>query len=313
MTIDDVLDRFERIGEDVFSGKAVNLEIGEHQTRNVGIGYEIKDVEQWRRGDPFGSINWRLSLATWPKKIYKTTKIETKEVPTIMLVDFSPSMTLRFGEESVKLQLMMDLIGLFSSTASYFRDPFGIIGVAEGLEFFIKPKFGRSHVLDAVEIILEKVDEYRDKIKSCKLPISNPTDLNEGLEVVVERSRRQSVVVVVSDFVDLIYGQKILDADILSALTARHQGNVLFLMLEDENEFLWQGGSGTIMTKDIETGRLGEVKTNKASAIRADLKVRQEIFCKKLEEVGIDSLIISSDNYLDKLADFVANRKIAFN
>ena len=118
---------------------------------------------------------------------------------------------------------------------------------------------------------------------------------------------------VVSDFVDLIYGQKILDADILSALTARHQGNVLFLMLEDENEFLWQGGSGSIMTKDIETGRLGEVKTNKASAIRADLKVRQEIFCKKLEEVGIDSLIISSDNYLDKLADFVANRKIAFN
>ena len=311
MTIDDVLDRFERIRAEIFSGKAVNLEIGEHGTRYVGVGYEIKDVEEWRRGDSFSSINWRLSLATWPKKIYKITKIETKEVPTIMLVDFSLSMTLRFSEESGKLQLLMDLIGAFSSTASYFRDPFGIVGVADGLEFFLKPKFGRGHVLDAVEMILDKVAEYRAKIESRRLPISHPTDLNEGLEVIVERSRRQSVVVVVSDFVDVIYGQKALDPETLSVLAARHQGNVIFLIIEDENEFSWQGGSGTIMTRNIETGQLKEVKASHAGLIRAEHTQKQRAFQKYLEGLGIDSLVLSSDNWFDRLADFTASRQIS--
>ncbi len=309
MTIDDVLDRFERIREDIFSGKAVNVGIGEHSTRYIGIGYEIKDVEKWRRGDSFSSINWRLSLATWPKKIYKTTKVETKEVPTVMLVDFSPSMMLRFSEESVKLQLLMDLIGSFSSTASYFRDQLGIVGVADGLEFFIKPKFGCSHVLDAVEMILEKVDEYRDKIKNRRLPTSHHADLNEGLEVILERSRRQSVIVVISDFVDAIYGQKALDSDIISALTARHQGNVIFLILEDENEFFWQGGSGTIMTRNIKTGQLKEIKASHAALIRSEHAEKQQVFQKYLEDQGIDSLVLSSNDWFDKLADFAASRQ----
>ncbi len=309
MTIDDVIERFERIREEIFSGKAFNLEIGEHSTRYTGIGYEIKDVEEWRRGDPFSSINWRLSLATWPNKIYKTTKIEPKEVPMLMLVDFSPSMTLRFSQESRKLQLMMDLIGSFSSTAAYFRDPFGMAGVADGLEFFFRPKFGRGHVLDAVELILEKVEEYREKIKKGRLPFSGSTDLNEGLEVIVERSRRQSVVIVVSDFTDAVYGQKALDADLLSALVARHQENVIFLITEDENEFSWSSGSGTIMTKDIETGRLGEVKASQALAIRADFKMKQASFRKQLEDIGIDSTVVSAEDYLPQLSDFIANRR----
>ena len=113
---------------------------------------------------------------------------------------------------------------------------------------------------------------------------------------------------VVSDFMDVLYGRQKLDEDLLASLVSRYKENVIFVAIDDFYELSQIGGVGTIMTRNIETGRLKEVKASHAARIRAEHAEKQLAFQKHLESVGIDSLALSSNNWFDKLADFAASR-----
>jgi uncharacterized protein (DUF58 family) len=125
MEVDDVLGQLEAIKKDVFSGKAANSTLGRHSTRLVGRGYRMKKIAVWKRGEPFRSINWKLTLQTWPKKIYKIEKIETKEVPTVLVVDLSPSTLVRFSGQESKFLSMLRMMATLAFTSVYFNDPPG--------------------------------------------------------------------------------------------------------------------------------------------------------------------------------------------
>ncbi len=313
MEVENVMAELERLKEDLFSGKAINFMVGRHKTRLIGRGYRIKKINSWKRGDPFRSIDWKLSLRTWPDEIYKLEKTEPKEVPICLVLDSSPSTLIRFADEESKFLLTMRLMAVLGYAGLYFGDPVAISSFGQVVNFFLPFRYGRSQIFNAVQMMVDGANDFYEAIEKQKLWNNPGPDINESLAMVLARIKRQSVVFVISDLMDVMYGQKILDIDILSALIGRHKRNVIFLITEDQNEFSWQNSSGTIMTKDIETGRLGEVKANQASAIRADLKIRQASFQKQLEDIGIDSLVISSDDYLSKLVEFVTSRKTVFN
>lgn len=334
MEIDDVITDLYKLKEDIFSDKARNFNIGRHRSRIVGSGYRIKKISRWKRGDPFHLIDWQMTLRTWPHEIYKIETLETKEVPIFLVMDSSPSMLVRFKDEDSKFVLALRIMATLGFTGMYFNDPVGIASFGLATELFMLPKYGKRRIINAVEVLLDNANDFYQSLrlgvisdrpteflgrpvneqKQGNTDTSRPNmetasrGINECLAEVLGRVRRQSVVVVISDFLDVLYRGVKLDEDMLSGLVVRHKDNVIFLMLNDEEELSWAGGIGTLMTRNIETGRLKEIKASHATKIREEHTKKQLEFQKYLEDGGIDSLVLSSNSWFDKLADFAANR-----
>src|SRR3989344_5100477 len=191
-------------------------------------------------------------------------------------------------------------------------DPFHLIDWQMTLrtrapEIFMSPKYGKRRIFNAVEALLDGANDFYSQRTTAKAV--GLFGVNECLTEVLGRIRRQAVVVVISDFLDVLYRGATLDEDILSGLVARHKDNVVFMLLDDKEELSWTGGIGTVMTRNIETGQLKEVKASHAALIRAEHTEKQITFQKYLESRGIDSLVLSSIDWFDKLADFAASRK----
>jgi len=307
MEVDDVINDLYKLKAEVFSGKARNFTIGRHRSRIIGSGYRIKKISRWKRGDPFHLIDWQMTLRTWPHEIFKIETIETKEVPIFLVIDSSPSMLVRFKEEDSKFVLGLKVVATLGFMGMYFNDPVGIASFGLAAEIFMSPKYGKRRIFNAVEALLDGANDFYSQRTTAKAV--GLFGVNECLTEVLGRIRRQAVVVVISDFLDVLYRGATLDEDILSGLVARHKDNVVFMLLDDKEELSWTGGIGTVMTRNIETGQLKEVKASHAALIRAEHTEKQITFQKYLESRGIDSLVLSSIDWFDKLADFAASRK----
>src|SRR3989344_2052700 len=207
MEVDDVINDLYKLKAEVFSGKARNFTIGRHRSRIIGSGYRIKKISRWKRGDPFHLIDWQMTLRTWPDEIYKIETIETKEVPIFLAVDSSPSMLVRFKDEDSKLSLALKVMATLGFSGSYFSDPVGIASFGLADDFFMLPKYGKRRILNAAEILLEGAsDFYRALSKGGDhYQDTAPRDMNGCLAEVLGRVRRQSVVVVISAFMDVLY------------------------------------------------------------------------------------------------------------
>ena len=315
MEIDSVISDLYKLKKGVFSGRTRNTILGRHRSRIIGRGYRIKKISRWRRGDPFHLIDWFTTLRRhtnpkmWPNEIYKTETIEAKEVPVFLVVDTSPSMLVRFKDDDSKFILALKAMATLGFTGMYFGDPVGIASFGQPDDIFMLPKYGKRRIITVAEVLLEGADNFYKTLRKGKLRQIVPSaDINECLAEVLSRVKRQSLVVVISDFVDVLYGNVKLDEDILSGLVARHQKNVVFLMVDDAEELSWSSGIGTVMTKNTETGRLCEVRASHAEQIRAEHAQKQFEFQKYLEDHGIDSLVLSSNNWHDRLSEFATGR-----
>lgn len=225
-------------------------------------------------------------------------------------------MLVRFAGQECKFRLMLRLAVTLGFSSIHNRDPICMTSFGNPSTFFLPPRYGKGNLFLAVEILVDAAAAFYKEMGRNKTPPKSyisAVDLNECLAVILARVRKQAVVVVVSDFMDMIYGRTGIDEELLSALVARHKDNVVFLILDDENELSWTGGIGTVMTRNIETGQLKEVKASHAARIRAEHTEKQLVFQKHLEGLGIDSLVLSSNNWFDRLADFAASRNIDFH
>lgn len=310
----DILSELHELSDGLEQGKVKNLALGQRKSGIVGDGREKYDISEWEPGDPFNSIDWPLTLLYWPEKIFKVNRIETKELPLVLALDATPSMLVRFAGEESKFRLMLRLAVTLSFLSIHERDKICLTSFGNPSAFFLPPRYGKGNLFLAAEILLDDAAVFYKEMgrrKNPSKPYTSAVDLHECLADILARVRKQAVVVVVSDFADVIYGRTRIDEELLSALVARHKDNVVFLMLDDEEELSWTGGVGTVMTRNIETGRLKEVKASNAALIRAEHTEKQLAFQKHLESRGIDSLALSSNNWFDKLADFAASRQIS--
>lgn len=315
MEVDDVIAELYRLKEEIFSGKARNFAMGRHRSRISGRGYRVKKISRWKKGEPFHSIDWKTTLKTWPREIYKIETAETKEVPIFFIIDTSPSMMVRYKDEDSKLVLALRTMATLGFTTVYFNEPVGVASFGLAADFLLVPRHGKRRILNAVEILMDGANNFYKSLQDSGQfsASSGGSDINKCLSEVLSRIRRQSVVAVISDFTDILYERAELDEDVLSGLVARHKRNVVFIILDDANELSWTGGIGTIMTGNIETGRLKEIKSGHAALIRAEYAQKQATFQKYLENQGIDSLVLSSNNWFDALADFAASRHSDFH
>lgn len=310
-----ILSELYELSEGIAQGKIKNLALGGRPSGIIGDGRERYDISEWEPGDPFDSIDWCLTLIHWPEKIFKVNRIETKVLPLVVAMDATPSILVRFDGDESKFRLMLRLAGTLGFSSIHERDPICMTSFGNPSAFFLPPRYGKGNLFLAAELLVEDADAFYKGMgrgKNAPRSYSSAVDVNECLADILARVRMQSVLVVISDFTDALYGRVKLDEDVLSGLVARHKENVIFIILDDENEFGWSGGYGTIMTRNIETGARQEIEASHAQTIRTEHAQKQVLFQKYLEDQDIDSLVISSNNWQDKLSEFAAIRQASF-
>ncbi len=317
MQVEQILSELEEVKQEIFRRKVKNFQIAEHPSRFKGSGFEIHTTNQWRLGEPMTNIDWNLSLRTWPKEIYKTDRVETKNAPTILVADISPSVFVEIDRQANRFKLLLHLVGALGLAANYFHDPVGILAFSEGVEFYLRPKPGRGQIFYGAGLLLEKAEEFdcfvrlghRFKDRYPSAGGRQGGGINSALEMLAGTlRRRQCSIVLLSDFTDAINGESEIDFKIIETLSSVHNWNVVAIFLDDPLEFDWKNSWGIVSVRNSETGRIERIKASQARQIKEKFCQEREVLRRRFGQVGVDSTVLSFGDHFNQLAQFLSQR-----
>ena len=302
MEIEQVFARFRNIKHGIKAKKkSTSIHYGEHRSGFRGSGYDILGVEEWRPGQPLKDIAWTISLRSFPRKLFKIERMEPKELRTILVVDLSYSTLFKISQESNKALLLLDLIGNIGLTRANLRDPVGLLGYSDQIELFLKPKLGTTHVFYMAQQIFDKLALER------QYPTRRRADFVVPLAFMASRLKMRHSVIVISDFVDLLNDVDTVDYKRLRMLAAKH--DMIFLLLDDPDEFRVKSRLGYIRTSDMETGKQTVISARRAGTIRRKIGESQDQLQYLLKNrCGIDSVVLTPDNHVEALPKFLIAR-----
>ncbi len=313
MELEQALGELEKVEEEIFRGKVINFRIAEHRSPFRGAGYDIHSIRKWVPGEPMNTIDYQLSLPTWPKTIVQVPRIETKSSPVILIADISPSAFVSIGEEASKFRLLVHIIGALGLAADHLKDPVGVLAITDQIEFYLRPKLGRNQIFYGLRLLLEKAEEFekekkRDTTKRSASP-NQDSGINTALSFFAERFKRQAALVMVSDFTDFISGRVEMNFELVEMLSAKHNRNVIAVFLDEPQEFSWTSRWGLVRIRDIETGKSQTIRASRAAKIRQEFCERRETLRQKLQDCGVDSAVLSYGDHFNELAQFLSERK----
>jgi uncharacterized protein (DUF58 family) len=266
---------------------------GEHRSAFHGSGYDITGVERWRSGQPLKDVAWRLSLRTYPERLFKIERMEQKQLPLLLAVDLSHSMLFEISQDSNKALLLLDLIGGLGLTRARLHDPVGMVAFSDRIELFLKPKLGTSQVFRMAHEIFDKLQFARE------YPSSRPADLSVALRFLAARLKMRHSIVIISDLLDLMADHESFDFQLMRRLASKH--DVTVLVLDDPEEFNVPGRFGFLRIANMESGRQTVIPVRKTRAIRRDIEASIAAIraCLK-RECGVDSVVLTpaQDNVL---------------
>lgn len=302
--ITDVVSRFRDIKNGIpFRKKATSIIFGEHRSPYKEAGYEMTEVTFWEKGDSLRDVDWGMSFPTFPDEIYIIKRIEEKEIPIILGIDISTSMLYRVEEGSNKGKLMLELMGILGFTATRVQDPIGLACFSDDIEFYLRPRARSKFVYYMAARIFEKLEWNR------KRPRIRRTNLNKFIQFVAERFSARRAIIVISDFVDVINRSSELNYKLLQRLAVKH--DLMFLILDDPQEFALKHRWGSLRTRDIESGKIEIIPLRKMKKIRERIEEGQRELIDKLQKINIDAEVFTYGNHFEDLNKFFEKRRRA--
>lgn len=268
---------------DVFSG--------EYSSVFKGRGIEFAEVREYQPGDDVRTIDWNVTARRGTPYVKRFA--EERELTVVLAVDGSAST--RFGTHGqLKRERAAEVAAVLGLAASRNNDRAGALLFAEGVESYIPPRKGKTHVLRLVRDILS-FD-----------PPARGTDLAGAVEFLARVLHRRSVIFLLSDFFDEGWERP------LRALAVRH--DVVALTLEDRRDRelpdvglveVVEPESGARRWLDTGSGRVREAYA--ATYARASA-ARQAAF----QRAGIDAVTIDTlDDWVEPLRRFFEARERA--
>jgi uncharacterized protein (DUF58 family) len=203
---------------------------GKYQSAFRGLGLEVEEVREYRRGDDVRTIDWNVTARTG--KLHVKRFREERDITVLLLIDLSTST--RFGSGVMTVHdLIAEVSSLFALAAAR-RDRVGAIVFDDSLRRLIPPRLGWRHGLRVVREVLGAV------------PAGRGSALADALRAAGRMLRRRGVVVVVVDRACEVPRRELL------ALAARHE--VVIVRVSDP---LQRRGlaAGSMPVVDAETGR----------------------------------------------------------
>jgi uncharacterized protein (DUF58 family) len=247
MEVEAVFARFRAIKHGIrIPRKSTSTWYGEHRSAFHGSGYDIAGIDRWRPGQPLKDVAWRLSLRSYPDKLFKIERTELKQLPTLLVVDLSHSTLFEISRESNKALLLLDVIGVIGLTRARLHDPVGLLAFSDRIEAFVKPKLGSGQIFQIAHEIFDRLELARTA------SVRRGADFSVALRFLAARLRTRHSIVLISDLADIVGDPDSVDSRLLSRLASKH--DVTLLVLDDPDEFSLRGRVGFVRTSNMETG-----------------------------------------------------------
>ena len=266
---------------------------GEYHTVFKGRGMEFSEVREYVPGDDIRLIDWNVSARTGSPfvKIFS----EERELSMMLVVDMSRSGT--FGTSyRMKDEVAIEICALLAFSAMKNNDKVGLLIFTDKVEKFLPPRKGRQHVLRVLREIV-----YHE-------PENTGTNMKSALEYLLRVIRRNSVVFILSDFMDDGYQKS------LRVLSSKH--DVIAIKVTDKLE-MELPDAGLISLVDAETGENVVIDTsdkkirNSYSALR---KAQQEGLERMFKKINLDHITIKTgESYVEPLYKFFRVRAKRFH
>lgn len=211
--------------------KVADVFAGEYRSVFKGRGMEFQEVREYVPGDEIRSIDWNVTARMGHPFVKVFT--EERELTMMILLDISASHL--FGSRAqLKKDLAAELAAVLAFAAIQNRDRVGLVLFTDGVEKYVAPRKGVSHVLRVVREAL-----YFQ-------PARRGTRLAPALDFLNHIAPRRTLSFLLSDF------RTDEDLERLLAVTARRH-DLVALILEDEREGIWHP-AGLVHWRDAETG-----------------------------------------------------------
>jgi len=262
--------------------------LGAYDSVFRGHGIEFSEVRAYQSGDPFSSIDWKVTARMG--KPYVKRFVEEREITVLLVVDLSSSAS--FGtRQRLKRELAFEVAGVLALAAARNNDRVGLLLFTDKVERFVPPLRGRGRVL----CLLYDLLRFR--------PEGKGTDLPQALDAANRYLKVRSLIFVISDF------QGTGPQRALRAASGRH--DVVAIEIHDPAEFELPR-SGLIEVEDPETGvreiaDLADDVTRRR--LRSLAEAEHERTVRAIRGAGIDRVELRTDQpYAAELAAFFGAR-----
>jgi uncharacterized protein (DUF58 family) len=217
------------------------------RSRLRGRGMDFDEVREYTPGDDVRAIDWNATARAGGRPFVKKFR-EERQLNVVFVVDMSASGDLGAGT-STKREQAVEIACLLALSAIRNDHRISLALFADHVELFVPPARGRAHALRIVRDLLTFE------------PAGRGTNLTGALRLVRERTRRRSVVIVLSDL--LFGGATEAVRQELRALASRH--DVVLVRTGDELDRTLPD-VGLVTLEDAETGEVLEVDTGSREA-----------------------------------------------
>lgn len=210
---------------------------GEYHSSFKGRGMTFSEVRQYQYGDDVRAIDWNVT-ARYNEPYVKVFE-EERELTMMLMVDVSGSEF--FGTtEQFKRDTITEIAATLAFSAIQNNDKVGLLLFSDGIELYIPPKKGKSHVLR----IIRELIEFQPK--------STNTSVNEALKFLSSVMKKKAIVFMLSDFMDEHYNHT------LKIVGRKH--DVTGIRIYDKHDVSIPN-LGLVPMLDSETGKVTMVNT----------------------------------------------------
>lgn len=253
---------------------ANDLFAGQYESAYKGRGMEFAEVREYQIGDDIRTIDWNVS-ARFGHPFVKVFH-EERELTVILVVDLSGSH--RFGTRGrFKRELLAEVAGMLAFLAIRTNDKVGAILFSSGVEKYIPPKKGASHVWRLIkEIFTYEPQDLR-------------TDIGGVLTYLNRVARRHAIVFLISDCLDEGFEMPL-------KLTAKKHDLTVIQVTDPAEEAIPVVGIAAL--KDPETGEIALIDTGSRrlrEAWRTWRAERRAHLSELLKRAGVDHVVLQTN------------------
>ncbi len=267
---------FKKIQRFHFTTKrlANDLFAGQYESAFKGRGMEFAEVREYQIGDDIRTIDWNVS-ARFGRPFVKVFH-EERELTVILILDLSGSHL--FGTRGkFKRELLAEVAGMLAFLAIRTNDKVGAILFSSGVEKYIPPKKGASHVWR----LIKEIFTYE------------PQDLSTNIDAVLKYlnrvAKRHTILFLISDCMDTGFEKSL-------KLTAKKHDLTVIRVTDPAEEALPE--VGMIALKDPETGETALINS-KSKGLREKWRAyrkEQTDYLKDLfRRAGIDHVDLATN------------------
>lgn len=244
---------------------------GDYHSAFHGRGIEFSRVREYQPGDDVRSIDWNVTARTGVPHVKEF--IEERDLTILVVVDTSGSMS--FGSiDWRKIDIAAELVSVFAFSAVQNSDRVGLLLFSGTTREFIPPHRGRAHAQVLV----------RAAVGAATRGCSGAADIGAAVRFLDRVAVKRSVVIVVSDFLDIDFDGP------LRRLNRRH--DVVAITITDPRERRFPAG-GLVRLVDDETGEARLIDLRRSDVLRR-AELRDLDLARRFTASAVDHLEVST-------------------